>query len=98
MAKYITVLNSDLSKNYWKAIQWDNSLVSIESNIYYTAGVNLNIPKNDGDHELKTKTVKETTTFSEGTATIISLNKSTTDSLKLATNSASKSFLKNIES
>lgn len=98
MAKYITVLNSDLNKSYWKAIQWDNSLISIEANNYYTAGVNLNIPKTHGDHAIKTKIVKERTTYSKGTATIISLNKLTTDSLKLASNKASKSFLKKFES
>lgn len=87
-----------MSKPYWKAIQWGNSLASIEENRYYTAGVNLNLPKNDGDQVIKTKIVRETSTSSEGTATILSLAKATTDSLKLANNSASKSFLKNIES
>ncbi len=98
MAKYISVLNSDLNKSYWRAVQWDNSLVSIEANPYYTAGHNMNIAK-EADHEkIKTKTIKETRTLRSGTATIIKLSKTSTDVLKLANNSASKTFIKTIES
>lgn len=81
MAKFISILNSDIENPYWKAIQWDDSLASIEANIYYTAGVNLNVPKSDGDQSITTKTVKEISTFSEGIATVIRLNKATDDLL-----------------
>jgi hypothetical protein len=98
MAKYITVLNSDLNKTYWKAIQWDNSLASIRANRYYTAGVNMNLPKSANDNQLEGKTVIETSTSSQGAATIINIAADSVNSLKLANNKASKTFLKNIES
>jgi len=98
MAKYISVLNSDLAKTYWKAIQWDDSLASIESNGYYTAGINMNIPKQPGDKTLKIKWVKEKSTLIEGAATIIHLDKDSANSIKLASNNPSKSFLKKLES
>ncbi len=98
MAKYISVLNSDLNKSYWKAVQWDDSLASIEANQYYTAGHNMNIAKEEGHEKIKTKTIKETRTLETGTATVIKLSKSSTDVLKLANNNASKTFIKTIES
>ncbi|GAA4275779.1 hypothetical protein [Aquimarina mytili] len=98
MAKYISVLNSDLNKSYWKAVQWDNSLVSIEANPYYTAGYNMNIAKEEGHQKIKTKTIKEIRTLKSATATIIKLSKTSTDVLKLANNSASKTFVKTLES
>ncbi len=76
MEKYITVLNSDLDKHYWKAIQWDNSLTSIRDNRYYIAGENMNIPKNPNDKLLEEKTVVETSTITEGKATIINIETS----------------------
>lgn len=95
--KYITVLNSDLNKTYWKAVQWDNNLDSIKSNPYYTAGVNMNLPKGPEDTPVEGKKVVETSTAKEGKATIIRITASSTNYLKLANHKASKTFLKNIK-
>lgn len=97
MVKYISVLNSDLNKSYWKAVQWDDSLASIEANPYYSAGHNMNIVKEEIHKKIKTKKIKETRTLKTGTATIIKLSKSSTDILKLANNNASKAFIKTIK-
>ncbi len=75
--KYITVLNLDKNNipNYWKAIQWSNSLDSILEKTYYTAGNNKNFPKSINDKECGQKTVVEIIEGRrvEGEATIIKL-------------------------
>ena len=97
MSKFITVLNSDLGKDYWKAIQWDNSIGSIRSNKYYTAGVNLNLLKTDYDNLLEEKIVIETATYMEGRATIIEIAPKTKIALELAENKVLISQLKNTD-
>lgn len=71
MAKYISVLISDLHKSYWKAVQWDDDLGDLKANGFYTAGVNKNFSKSEKDIELEEKELVETTTHSKGTAKII---------------------------
>ena len=97
MSKYISVLNSDLNKSYHVAIQWGDTLQSIRSNPYYSAGVNMNIPKNGGDERLETKTVVEKATLAKGKATIIKLSVDTINSVKLASSKASKGFIATIK-
>ncbi len=92
MAKYITVLNSDLDNSFWKAIQLDDVLNSIKNNKYYSLDYNMNIPKEDSHELLDTKVVIEIKTLISNTATIIKLSKETTNVLKLINNEASKSY------
>jgi|WetSurMetagenome_2_1015567.scaffolds.fasta_scaffold00528_8 hypothetical protein len=94
MAKFISVLNSELKKPYWKAIQWDDSLGSIDSNPFYSSDASMNLNKDQGDKLLKEKTVKEIITQITGTATVIQLAKETSDFIKLAKNKPSKTFIK----
>jgi len=97
MAKYISVLNGDIDKSYWRAVQWDETLASINANKYYTAGFNMSVPKNTDDTTAGTKTIIETTTGAQGTATVIKLAGASTALVKLANNNASKTFLKKLE-
>lgn len=92
MAKFISVLNSDFKKSYWKAVQWDDDKDSLTANPYYTAGVNMQVPKSEGDTLLGTKKITETSTQLSGTATLIKLAANTANTIKLAYNSAPKSF------
>ncbi len=94
MIKFITVLNSDLNLSYWRAVQWGYTLDSVDENDYYTAGTNMNSLKNEGDVIVKTKVITELVTRKRNSAAIIQLDKKSTDTLKLANNKATKSFLK----
>lgn len=96
MAKFISVLNSELKKPYWKVIQWDDSLVSIKSNPFYSSDTCLNLRKDPGDKLLEEKTVKEIITQITGTATVIQLAKETSELIKLAKNKPSKTFIKKL--
>jgi len=86
MAKYIAVLNSDLKKTYWKAVQWDDDLESLVANPHYTAGVNQQMPKSDGDVTLQTKYITERITLAKGKATVIKVAAGTSKSLEIAAN------------
>jgi len=96
MPNYITVLNSDLPKEYWRAVQWDDSLSSIQRNRYYTAGYNLDLPKN-GEQPIEDKVVTETATQLPANAVIVKLTRNSSNLVKLASNKASKKFMKSIE-
>ena len=54
MAKFISVLNSNLTLTYWEAVQWGDTLSSVQNNPYYRAGYSQNYPKND-DIQIETK-------------------------------------------
>lgn len=97
MPRYITVLNSDLNKTYWKAIQEADSLAAIRQNRWYTAGVNLSLPKNGGDAAIEQKTVTESNTGNTAQATVLKLAPVTASHMNLARGTASVSLLKNLE-
>lgn len=86
MPKYITVLDSDLHMDYWKAVQWDDSLDSIRGNPNYTAGTNLNSLKKSGDTLLEEKIIFEVYTNLEGTGKIIQIAPETKAALDIAEN------------
>lgn len=97
MAKYITVLDSDLNRPFWKAVQQSNTLGGIQSNPYYTAGVNMSLPKKNGDSQIGTKRITETTTGQTANATMIKLAPATVGLINLAGNNASIAFVNTIK-
>lgn len=82
--KFIAVLNSDLRKEYWRAVQWSDSLVKIRANSYYTAGVNIRVPKDRSDNLLEVKWITEVITGKIGKATILQIGLQTQDALNIA--------------
>jgi len=70
---YISVLNSDLKKSPWLAIQWDPSLPALLGDTDYDPAVNQNFPKNKEDKTLSEKTVTDRITGATPTATVIQL-------------------------
>jgi len=70
---YISVLNSDLSKSPWLAIQWDNSLTALLNNLDYNPAVSSNFPKSSHDVTIQTKTVTDVISGNTPTATVIQL-------------------------
>ena len=96
MAKFISVLNANMNLSFWKAVQWADSLQELKNNQFYTAGVNLSLPKNPGDTSLGTKQITETATGKTGTATIIRIAADSSNSIKLANSTASAAFVKKI--
>lgn len=96
MKTYITVLNSDMNKNYWRAVQKSSSLDQIKSNKYYTAGISINILKHDGDEVIEPKRVTETFTWAEATANIILVNDTTTNYLNILSGKLSKKKIKEL--
>lgn len=84
MVKYISVLESDLTKTYWKAIQWDDTLTSIRKNRFYTAGVSLQLPRRIDDSHLETKQVAEISTHRAAKAVIIKVSSASSQSVHLA--------------
>ena len=94
MARFITVLNSNLGRTFWKAVQWANSLQEIKNNRFYNAGVNMSLPKNPGDTTLEGKQLTETVTGRTAAGTIIRINAETVNMVKLANNTASPAYMK----
>ncbi|MCU0469505.1 MAG: hypothetical protein MUF58_12975 [Arcicella sp.] len=73
MPKFITVLNSDLRLDFWKAIQVADSLPEAQNQIKYIAGNREFFDKQDGDKLLDSKEVEEENTGRKGMARIIKL-------------------------
>ena len=97
MAKFISVLDADLKLNYWKAVQWADTKSELEANNFYTAGVNLSLPKSTNDQMGSTKTIRETATGKLSQVTVIQLSVASSNIVRLASHKASKQFVKNIE-
>jgi hypothetical protein len=97
MAKYISVLNSDIGKPIWKAVQWAETRQELVGNQFYTAGVNLSLPKHSNDVQDGSKTITETRTGTSADATIIKLAADSTNIIRLAQNKASLTFVKKIQ-
>lgn len=97
MAKFISVLNSNLSLPHWEAVQWGDTLSSVYNNPYYRAGYSQNYPKNSSDSELEEKQITEVSTQTQARVTIIKLNATSVNYMKLASNKASKTFLKKLK-
>lgn len=97
MAKYISVLTSDQNLAYWSAVQWAQTRADIDSNNYYTAGVTLSLPKNQGDSPVGNKTITEVSTGSNSGVVIYRLASASMNSLKLASNKASKSLISSLK-
>lgn len=95
MAKFITVLNADLNKTFWKAVQWDETLTGIRANSFYSADINMAMPKN-GDTQVEGKVVTETVTGRTANATIVRLNTATANMVKVSANTASKNFINKV--
>lgn len=99
MAKYITVLNSDEDKDYWKAVQSAQTLQEIRANKYYTAGISTSINKTSGaDTLVEAKTVTEVSTQTQAGAKIYKLSAQNVDAMLLMSSKPSKSLLKKLNS
>ena len=98
MPTYITVLDSNAGLQYWRAIQTANSLAAIKGNRYYTAGINISIPKSPGDSFVENKRVTEVLTGATASAGIYRIASSGSNGVMLMAGNASKSFLKKIQS
>jgi hypothetical protein len=72
--KYISVLNSDLDKDPWVAIQANNSFAAIMADPYYNENYTWSPSRSSDDKKLKEKPVEEITTHAQGTATVIELS------------------------
>ena len=70
---YISVLNSDVNKNPWIAIQWDVSLSALLKNPDYNPAVSRNFPKCANDTTIKTIIVTDVISGNTPTATVIQL-------------------------
>lgn len=90
MAKFISVLDSDMNEDFWTAVQWAETRAEIDNNRFYTAGVNLSLPRDfTNDKKVGEKTIKETRTGQIANAGIIRLSTQSTTFLKIANNTAS---------
>jgi len=97
MAKYISVLNSQMNEAIWTAVQWAQTKQELDQNRYYTAGVNLSLPKGTDDNEVGEKTITEISSGETANVTMIKLSSSSSNFLGIADNTASKSFVRNIQ-
>lgn len=73
MPKFITVLNSDLKLDFWKAIQVADSLAKAQNQKQYIAGNREFFDKQNGDKLLDSKEVEEENTGRKGMARIVQL-------------------------
>ena len=98
MAKYITVLNSDVNKTFWKAVQSAETLQEIRANDYYTAGISSSINKTAGDTFVEAKTITEVSTQTNAGAQVYKLSSQNAEAMSLMGSKASKSLLKKLKS
>lgn len=98
MAKYITVLNSNVNNTYWKAVQSAETLQEIRANDYYTAGISSSINKTPGDTFVETKTVTEVSTQTTAGAQVFRLSQQNFEAMSLMGSKPSKSLLKKLNS
>ena len=94
MPKYITVLSSQQAQSRWKAVQWDEDLASIRDNSFYSADVNMSVAKDSDDVVVGNKTITEINTQRPASAVIIKLGTANLNLMKVASNTATKAFLK----
>ena len=98
MAKYITVLDSNIDNTYWKAVQVADSLEAIRANKYYNSGVSSSLDKQVGDSFVENKTVKEVSTQTTANAQVYKLSQKNSNSMKVLNSKAPKTLLKLINS
>lgn len=96
MAKFISVLDPDSPAPFWTAVQWAETLTALKANHFYTAGVNLTIPKNGAEENQGTVTITEVNTKQPVTATVIMLSPVNVNFVQLASTKASKRYLKTL--
>lgn len=97
MAKFISVLDSQLNDPIWTAVQWADTKSDLQGNKFYTAGVNLSLPKNQDDQAVGSKTITEVSTGAPASCTMIKLAQDSANSIRLSATTASDAFLKKIE-
>lgn len=90
MIQFITVLNQDMNRSYWRAVQWDDTLDSISGNPYYTAGVQMSLPRHPRDHPIQETMLTEVRSNVRGSGTIIQLHKDTAVALLVASHRQEK--------
>ncbi|MCX6213818.1 hypothetical protein [Spirosoma sp.] len=98
MAKFISVLDTHVGLSFWQAVQWDDDLTSLTNNQFYTAGVNMSLPKNPGDRQKAHKVIIERSTALQGGATIIQLSTVGQNLIALANSTATDSVLAQLTS
>jgi len=96
MAKFISVLNPQSPAPFWTAVQWADSLDSLKANHFYTAEVNLTLPKTGSEVKRGTVNITEINTQQIVNATIFELSDQSVQFVRLASNKASKRFLKTL--
>ena len=96
MAKFISVLNTHVGLSFWKAVQWDNDLDSLENNPFYTAGVDMSIPKNPGDRTKGYKMVTERSTGEPAGVTMFQLSTAGQNLVALANNTATEKVIEKL--
>ena len=97
MARFISVLDSQLNDAIWTAVQWAETKAELQANPFYTAGVNLSLPKNSGDRPDGNKTIQEVATGTTANATMIKLAPHSINLIRLAKNKAVSAFIKRIK-
>ncbi|MEM6831567.1 MAG: hypothetical protein AAF551_13740 [Bacteroidota bacterium] len=84
MSQFISVLNSDLGRDYWIAIQRSSTEEGILAKKYYTPGLNWIIPRQENDRILGVKLVIDNLLQETAEATIIEVNPQIAEAMRLA--------------
>lgn len=82
VTKFITVLDTDLDKSFWNAVQTADSLANLKKKQTYMNDVNFQFPKSSGDKRMGAIQMREISTGHPASAQIIQLDSGMADTLK----------------